>query len=636
MSSLRCIAELCIVAGLVLIATPARALDTDGDGVADASDNCVDVANLQLDTDQDGYGNRCDADLNNDGVVGVPDWLLFQTLYSDAAPEVDFNEDGVVGVPDFLHFLSAYAARTLGPSGLSCAGSGAPCLLPPPRPELPVVQVGDAAPPHGRLDQRDIDAAFAACGDGCNLQLLAATYEDVAIDIGGSPGALAIYGFGPQASILRSPIFPPGADYDALIEVLPDAPDGGVLQDFALDGRKTEQQPPTTAGAFDDDKLSKFAGIRTLASVYSSRADWLVQRLEVSGFTEAGISVADAPRWIVRQNVIHDIGCHQWDTPCGSPQEPGNLSNPWNALPDALIGDPDVTVVGYKVSGQGVNVQRGSSGTQVLANEIFRTTKHGIEVYTGNCGDPLTSADVIVADNDVHDAGVGGIVLNGGCAVQVLRNHVRRTGVTNGGTRNVGNGFRCGANAENSAWIDNVSRDNDRSGYNLSCFGASNLLFRGNASRNNCQGPSLAAELFFDGLAPPDPRPVGLVIEDFVATGNGCYWGVRIRNRDGVTIRDTDVEGGSQVGIEIVASANVEVVDSSFGGDGLGTIDGVVFKYKDGAPPMADVYVQPSTLLIGCDNAVAITGTVNEAFGDDPASVVVCSEETVPPGGCDP
>ncbi|RIL03031.1 MAG: hypothetical protein DCC71_15825 [Proteobacteria bacterium] len=44
--------------------------DADGDGVADASDNCRDLANAnQRDTDGDGYGNLCDADLNGDGVV---------------------------------------------------------------------------------------------------------------------------------------------------------------------------------------------------------------------------------------------------------------------------------------------------------------------------------------------------------------------------------------------------------------------------------------------------------------------------------------------------------------------------------------------------------------------------------------
>jgi uncharacterized protein (TIGR03790 family) len=44
--------------------------DLDGDGIANPLDNCLDLANAdQRDTDGDGYGNLCDADLDNDGVV---------------------------------------------------------------------------------------------------------------------------------------------------------------------------------------------------------------------------------------------------------------------------------------------------------------------------------------------------------------------------------------------------------------------------------------------------------------------------------------------------------------------------------------------------------------------------------------
>ena len=48
----------------------AAADDRDGDGVPDAEDNCRDLPNAdQRDTDGDGYGNRCDPDFDNDGVV---------------------------------------------------------------------------------------------------------------------------------------------------------------------------------------------------------------------------------------------------------------------------------------------------------------------------------------------------------------------------------------------------------------------------------------------------------------------------------------------------------------------------------------------------------------------------------------
>jgi hypothetical protein len=69
-----------LIAG-VFTATPAVALcnsgnpmlastDTDGDGVSDACDNCIDLPNpQQQDDDADGAGNRCDADLDNSAEV---------------------------------------------------------------------------------------------------------------------------------------------------------------------------------------------------------------------------------------------------------------------------------------------------------------------------------------------------------------------------------------------------------------------------------------------------------------------------------------------------------------------------------------------------------------------------------------
>ena len=44
--------------------------DQDGDGIPDATDNCLEIPNPnQRDTDADSIGNRCDPDMNNDGRV---------------------------------------------------------------------------------------------------------------------------------------------------------------------------------------------------------------------------------------------------------------------------------------------------------------------------------------------------------------------------------------------------------------------------------------------------------------------------------------------------------------------------------------------------------------------------------------
>ena len=89
------------VVASALFAVAAHAADLDGDGVADSSDNCVDVANAsQSDADGDGYGNACDGDYNNDGVVDQGDVSIFKAAFGsqvgDAAynGNADHNDDG--------------------------------------------------------------------------------------------------------------------------------------------------------------------------------------------------------------------------------------------------------------------------------------------------------------------------------------------------------------------------------------------------------------------------------------------------------------------------------------------------------------------------------------------------------------
>ena len=94
-------------------------IDTDGDGYCDLEDNCCDVPNAtQFDGDDDGYGNACDSDFNNDGAVGMDDVGELLRGLNTVSPAMDLDEDGVVGLADLI---TAYytLGTTPGPSMLA-------------------------------------------------------------------------------------------------------------------------------------------------------------------------------------------------------------------------------------------------------------------------------------------------------------------------------------------------------------------------------------------------------------------------------------------------------------------------------------------------------------------------------------
>ncbi len=100
--------------------------DCDDDGRPDTADNCVAIANpTQCDTDTDGMGNHCDPDLNNDNVVGIPDFNAFRACFGSTTgqpnfdPNCDFNCDGAVGIPDFNIFRQFFGRA---PGSTNCPG----------------------------------------------------------------------------------------------------------------------------------------------------------------------------------------------------------------------------------------------------------------------------------------------------------------------------------------------------------------------------------------------------------------------------------------------------------------------------------------------------------------------------------
>jgi hypothetical protein len=90
--------------------------DSDGDGVPDSRDNCIYVPNReQLDTDGDGYGNACDADLNNDGFVNALDITAMRNQFGKRGVAGDLNGDGIVNALDISAFAKLFG-KPPGPS----------------------------------------------------------------------------------------------------------------------------------------------------------------------------------------------------------------------------------------------------------------------------------------------------------------------------------------------------------------------------------------------------------------------------------------------------------------------------------------------------------------------------------------
>jgi hypothetical protein len=122
-----------LVLATAMFAGPAT--DTDGDGVFDVVDSCrtrPNAAPIDCDTDQDGYGNICDGDFDNNLAISAIDYATkfvpsFKTGV-DPGIGTDMDCNGVVNALDFGRFVPVFKTGKPGPSGLFCAGT-VPCDL---------------------------------------------------------------------------------------------------------------------------------------------------------------------------------------------------------------------------------------------------------------------------------------------------------------------------------------------------------------------------------------------------------------------------------------------------------------------------------------------------------------------------
>jgi len=102
------------------VVVSSHSADSDGDGVADATDNCTLVANAdQRDTNGDAIGNACDADLNNDCTVNFADLAQLKSVFFSANADADFDGNGSVNFTDLGLLKGAFFGQP-GPSAAGC------------------------------------------------------------------------------------------------------------------------------------------------------------------------------------------------------------------------------------------------------------------------------------------------------------------------------------------------------------------------------------------------------------------------------------------------------------------------------------------------------------------------------------
>ncbi len=92
--------------------------DTDNDGIVDNIDNCIYIANPdQRDSNSDGFGNACDADLDNNGIVSFADLNLFKSVFGTHDPDADFDGNGSVSFKDLKIFRNLFGLAPGSKSG---------------------------------------------------------------------------------------------------------------------------------------------------------------------------------------------------------------------------------------------------------------------------------------------------------------------------------------------------------------------------------------------------------------------------------------------------------------------------------------------------------------------------------------
>jgi hypothetical protein len=466
-------------------------------------------------------------------------------------------------------------------------------------PGLSTVQVKDLDH-DGDRDQADIDMALGSCAalNGCNLLFKKGTWENVEIVIdGGFPNGLSIGGAGIGETVLRGPVVPANYEHKPIIHVTGSAPDGIIIQNITLDGVKDEKPPiagacPNGSSCFTDDDcepescdstIGYASGISTLDPGLRVRRNGIVRGIEVRNMLYTGVDLRGVDGWVVECNWLHNFGCNTRDEPCG---QTAGLEQQWESVP-AFNG----SLPYRKVNGWGVFVKPYSFNVEVRNNLVEHATKFGIQTYEP-AGAPCPSATTCpvtapsfaagneppmcttFSDNIIRGSSWG-VVVNGGCGAVIRGNTAEcQCETLDEYWVQTGSGFHCAGGGADTVWEGNIAQNNHAHGFSMACLDG-NWEFTDNESANNClRRTAWAGDMTFSTYNGVSIDPV--LIEDVTSRSPNCYAGIRIQNRENVTIGGAlignYVEGGREFGLWVDTGANyVDISDTTVDqGTGVG------------------------------------------------------------------
>jgi hypothetical protein len=448
-----------------------------------------------------------------------------------------------------------------------------------------------------------------------------------------------MYGGGQGVTTLRARLFDLEDELDAyVIKLESSAPDGVIIQDMTLDGRKHETEAPDAEGDDLVDMLRLTTAITLNGGSPVSRDDGIIRRVEIKDFLFKGVEIVDVADWTIEDNYIHGIGCHviechdqhgttvcTGDEPCG----PG-----WpDTVPD-LFGSPN-----RKTDGYGIVVNTRSTDVTVENNEIEHMTKVAIATFGSDappCDDPVNPPPLrtSILDNTVSYSQAG-ILLNGCCDSIVEDNVASHMIATGGEESNRGYGFGCTDGGSGSRWRRNLSEYNQGAGYWIGCA-SGDIIFEDNEANNNCQTTEHAtADFHFAAKIEEDdneePIPVeGLAFVNNTSTSsNLCTYGLQIVNYDDVCVMGGSIEGSgvwdTAVRLSRIDGLNMDELE-------LGGADfGVRFDFDSNElhGPLANVYVQDTTEVSNVKDDDVVWEDGRSANDGD--SVAFCELETSTP-----